>query len=95
MLAIFRLRTKASVTPTSKFGKHPVSMMLPSLILLLLGYGLAVVGPEQSGVNLAAIRIFYPDIGGMITLAASSAAVWAAVRTVLLFRGRPKSGSIK
>lgn len=91
VLAINRLWKKSvrSSGPASRY--RPLWSVATSLILLALAYGLAVVVPEQSGVNLAAIRTFYPDIGLMITIAAVSAALWAVALQLLRSRRGPAS----
>lgn len=58
--------------------------IIPSLILIGLGYFLTVMVPQFSGVNLTAVYMFYPDVAVLLSLSAIIAAFWAVLRTWLI-----------
>lgn len=58
--------------------------IIPSLILIGLGYFLTVNVPQFSGVNLTAVYMFYPDVAVLLSLSAITAVLWAVLRTWLI-----------
>ncbi|ESQ80277.1 hypothetical protein ABENE_22465 [Asticcacaulis benevestitus DSM 16100 = ATCC BAA-896] len=77
------LKTKGKASRHSAFVKM-ILAIVPSLALIGLGYFLAFMVPEFSGVNLTAVYMFYPDVGVLLFLSSIIAALWAVLRTWLL-----------
>jgi CubicO group peptidase (beta-lactamase class C family) len=78
---------------TPKFPRGSVAMKwlkigVPSLFLLGLSYFLVFVVPQLSGVNITAVRMFYPDVGLLLIASSAIALLWAITRTIFLVRPR-------
>ncbi|MEL6745053.1 MAG: serine hydrolase domain-containing protein [Pseudomonadota bacterium] len=78
-------RTLSDLTPLGIFGR----VVVPSIAMLLLAYGLYVYLPRLNTVPMSAVNLFSPDIGFMLTLSALLALVIAIVRPILRLKPRP------
>jgi CubicO group peptidase (beta-lactamase class C family) len=61
---------------------------VPAFCLICLAYFLVFVVPQLSGVNVTAVRMFYPDVGLLLILSSGIALLWAVARTTFLIRHR-------
>lgn len=68
------------------FARKWLRIVVPSLFLFGLSYFLVFVVPQLSGVNLTAVRMFYPDVGLLLLVSSGIAALWASARIILLTR---------
>ena len=86
---------RAVVRRSQEFQQAPAlsawsRIAIPSILLFGLSTFLVFGVPALSGVNLTAVRIFYPDLGLLILFCSTLAAAWAVARTALLIRARLK-----
>lgn len=59
-----------------------LTLIVPTIILLGLSYGLLVLAPESNGIPLGASRIFQPDIWLGLYMGGIAGIVWALSRTI-------------
>ncbi|NOT87004.1 MAG: beta-lactamase family protein [Lysobacter sp.] len=92
VLSLYALIKRAPKSPRRSVAMKWLWIGVPSLFLFGLSYFLVFVVPQLSGVNLTAVRMFYPDLGLLLAVSSGIAIFWAVARAVLLIA---KSGARK
>lgn len=77
--AMFFIRARKQAKPVSI-----LRIAVPTVLLVLTAWGLGIAAPKSFGANLAAARLFNPDIGWALTIAAAACLIWALLRLIMI-----------
>ena len=84
--SIYRLIKYPSKSGSYSILMKSLKIVIPSLLLFGLSYFLTFVVPQLSGVNIVAVRMFYPDVGLLLVVSSVISFIWAVVIASSLFR---------
>ena len=68
-----------------------VRLIVPTALLLLTAYAIGIWLPQQFGIPLQGISVFFPDVGLLLTVSAGLPLVWAILRFILVIQSRQAS----